>query len=149
MTENAQTEPDMTGEGLLDIPFDEIPELHPLPDGEHDLQLLAVYPGNSPKGGTWLRLYFQPVDDPDAEEVGHFVGWPDRDHDDRENKRRGRALRELCTALELDISSTNFQEILTALQEKKGATVSAVTKQKDSGGGYGIQANVSAFIAPK
>lgn len=91
---------------IIDFNIDSVQDLVTLPDGEHELRIIAaeIYK----KEGTnrqSIKVSFKAQGEPNAATIYQYIGIPGGDDDEEKRENKKRQLKSFCEAFNVDLSS--------------------------------------------
>ena len=126
---------------LLDINLSDVPDEITVEPGEYQLVITKAEQKQSKEGNEMIAVYFNIIDQPDAQMIAHYFLLPTGKGDEKANSKL-RRLKDFYVACGFDLAAP----IDTA--DFKGTEVFAILKLEDNDE-YGEQNRINRFVVPK
>lgn len=92
------------GASVYDLGLDNVPDLHTLEEGEHELKIMKAEERMTKDNKPFILFYCESVDDATARDIAHTLFLPDPGDREKEQIRRKNTFKEFYRALDLDLS---------------------------------------------
>jgi len=128
--------------------------MEPAPEGEYDIRLVRIMTNDDgdviqygrESGNPYIRLMFEVIDHPDAEDFENFsylMSLPNEDDDGKQKRKKLNKIRTLGEALDV-----NFFAPLDPLDYNGKVSCSAILGQETSDA-FGVQNNITQILVPR